>query len=80
MNNHTRNHYLKTILVLHYAWPFCSTVHYKKIKTAAAKSNTISDKNQSKRQAKQISLKCFIYFKSGIRDIIQNIKAPISYL
>lgn len=48
--------------------------------TRAAKSIAITNKSQPKRQVKQISLQCSTYFKSGIRDIIQNIKAHITYL
>lgn len=48
------------------------------INTGAAESNTISNKSQpTKRQVKQISLQCSIYFESGRRDVFQILKAHI---
>lgn len=81
MDNHSTYYYLRTILVLHYVVPLGHSAVLpiaQYINTGAAESNTISNKSQpTKRQVKQISLQCSIYFESGIRDVFQILKAHI---
>lgn len=78
MNDHSTYYCLKTILIL------CCVDHSavlpiaQYMNTGAAEPNTISNKSQpTKRQVKQISLQCSIYFESGTKDVFQILKAHI---